>query len=62
MKKGMPSVPTALNVLKSLISALMLSVEVIDMDKKSEFTKQGEILDEECDCKWIQSDGRRYRQ
>ena len=40
----MPSEPIHLNVLRGLISALILSVEVIDMDKKSEFTKQGKFL------------------
>jgi len=35
MKEGMPSEPIPLNVLKSLVSALILSIEVIDMDKKS---------------------------
>jgi hypothetical protein len=47
MKEGMPSEPVNLNVLRSLISALTSSAEVVDMDKKSEFTKRGEILDEE---------------
>jgi len=62
MKEGVPSEPIPLNVLKNLISALILSVEEIEMDKKTEFTKQREIHDEEYDCKWIQSDGRRYGQ
>jgi hypothetical protein len=41
MKEGMPSEPIHLNVLRGLISALILSVEVIDMDKKSEFKNKG---------------------
>jgi len=60
-KEGTPSEPIPLNVLRSLISALTLSAEVVDVDKKLEFTKRGEIIEEEYDCKWTQSDGRRYR-
>jgi hypothetical protein len=57
MKEGMLSEPINLNVLRSLISVLTSSAEVVDMDKRSEFTNPGEILNEEYDCKWIQSDG-----
>jgi hypothetical protein len=61
LKEGTPSEPINLNVLRSLLSALTLSAAVVNMDKKSEFTKRGEILEDELGCKWIQRDGRSYR-
>jgi hypothetical protein len=59
-KEGTPSEPIPMNALRSLISALTSSAKVVDMDKKLEFTKRGKIIEEEYDCKWTQSDGRKY--
>jgi len=47
MKEWIPSEPINLNFPRSLISALTSSTELVDVYKKSEFTKRGEILDEE---------------
>jgi len=46
MKEGTPPEPIPLNILRSLISALTSSAEVVDTDRKSQFTKRGEILEE----------------